>query len=886
MKKNFLYNSRNNETRSVGMKKTAIKLVGIILVLIMAVLPSLNAFALSGDLDPDIIAETSQTAIDIEGEGIVLLKNEENLLPLNGKKLNIFGAGSVCPFYGGSGSGSVVSENPTSFYDALDAEGVEYNKNLRELYEDKCGSNETIKTDNTVVNNLLALILAKSSLKEMPEKYLTDELMASAKAYSDTALIMISRTSAEGTDLTHDILCLNEDEKALVEKVDSTFDDVIVLFNIANVMEMGWIDEYESIKAAAIIWIPGEFGMTAVARMLKGQINPSGRLADTVAYCVDDHPSSECFGSHKYNGGGYYVEYLEGIYVGYRYFETFAKDKVQFPFGYGLSYTEFEKSVVSTEFNSDTISVEVNVTNTGSAAGKETVQLYYSAPYYEGGIEKSAICLGGYAKTDIIQPGESQVITVSFDTDDMASYDHKKNEAWILEAGTYKIILGENAREHIAVYDYTVSEDKIMKYDDVTGTEIQNRFDDVYSGFPVLSRADAQGTYPEFRQLSATEEIKNVDNLPEPETQGEAPKTGVEYDQVITLHDVYEDESLWDAFLDQLTVNEMAMLVIDGGYGTRGIERLGIPQTWDNDGPSSVKGQNGLCYVDSGTAYPCETALACTWNVELALEMGRGAGKEARDMGTDIWYAPGVNIHRNPAGGRNFEYFSEDPVLSGKMAAAIINGCNEEGLVVTIKHFVLNDQESHREGIFTWANEQTMREIYLKAFEIPVKEADCKGVMSAFNRLGVNWCGGSSALLKDVLRSEWGFEGFVVSDYSWNFTGSGYMSPVIAVYNGNDTILSGIWAVNLPSHITAVTAAYYRDPIGFGSALREASKNLCIAKMHTKAFLEPYEYDGSFIGALDLPSEWEFESPYVFSVIRFIFNNFLNVIIFVVRHIL
>ncbi len=868
------------------MKKRMMKLTSVLLVFAMLLSVSPIAFALSGDVDPSIIAETSQTAIEIESEGIVLLKNEENLLPLNGKKLNVFGAGSVCPFYGGSGSGSVISENPTSFYDALDAEGIEYNKELRELYEKVCGSNETIKTDNTVINNLLALILAKSSLKEMPGYLLTDKLMNSAKEYSDTALIVISRTSAEGTDLTSEILRLNDEEKTLVEKADKTFENVIVLFNIANIMEMGWLDEYESIKSAAIIWIPGEFGMTAVAKMLKGEVNPSGKLADTVAYSVEDHPSSECFGSHEYKGGGNYVEYLEGIYVGYRYFETFAKDKVQYPFGYGLSYTDFEKEVVSKSFDFDEISVKVKVTNTGERAGKETVQLYYSAPYYEGGIEKSAICLGGYAKTDILEPGKSQTLTVKFDTDDMASYDHKNEQAWVLEKGTYKIIVAENARDHIETFDYKVSKDKVMKHDDVTGAEIKNRFDDVYSGFTVLSRADAKETYPEFRQLKATEEIKNVDNYPEPAKEGEAPKTGVEYDEVITLHDVYEDESLWDPFLDQFTVNEMAMLVIDGGYGTRGIDRLGVPQTWDNDGPSSIKGQNGLCYVDSGTAYPCATALACTWNVELAEKFGTGVGKEAKDMGTDIWYAPGANIHRNPAGGRNFEYYSEDPVLSGKMAAAVIRGCSSQNLVVTIKHFVMNDQESHREGIYTWADEQTMREIYLKAFEIPVKESDCRGVMSAFNRIGTSWCGGSSALLNDLLRGEWGYEGFVVSDYSWNFTGTGYMSPVIAVYNGNDTILSGIWAVNLPSHITAVTAAYYRDPVGFGKALRAATKNICIAKMHTKAFLEPYEYDGSFIGALDMPSEWDFEFPYTVSTLRYLINNVLNTIIFGVRHIL
>ena len=868
------------------MKKRLLKTISVLMVIAILFTCTINVFAYSGRIDPDIIAETSKTALKIEGEGIVLLKNEENILPLDDKKLNVFGVGSVCPFFGGAGSGCITSENPVSFYDALDEKGIEYNAELRKLYEKECGTEAIPTTSHPVVNNALGLILTKSQLPEMPVSLLTDEIMANAKSYSDTALVMISRTSEEGADLTEDVLRISDEERALVEKLNDNFKNIIVLFNISNIIEMGFVDEYENIKAAAAIWIPGEFGMLSVADMLTGEINPSGRLADTVAYNVSDHPSGVCFGTNEYDGGEYYVEYLEGIYVGYRYFETFAKDKVQYPFGYGLSYTEFKQELVDYSFDDGKVTATVKVTNTGDVAGKETVQLYYSAPYYNGGIEKSAICLGGYDKTKLLAPNESQTLTVSFDIEDMASYDHKNHEAWILEKGTYKIILGKNVREHIDTFDYVLAEDKIMKYDNKTGVEITNKFDDVYNGFPVLSRADYEGTYPVFRQLTATDEIKNVDKIPEKTTEGTAPVTGAVYDETIMFEDVYENPELMDKFLDQLTVNEMVMMVIDGGYGTRGVERLGIPQTWDNDAPSSVKGQNGIAFTDSGTAYPCEVAVACTWNVDLAEEMGKCVGIEARDIGTDIWYAPGVNIHRNPAGGRNYEYYSEDPILSATMASALITGCYSEGLVVTIKHFALNDQESHREGVFTWADEQTMREIYLKAFEIPIKESPCLGVMSAFNRLGTNWCGGSSALLNDLLRGEWGFKGFVVSDYSWNFTGIGYMSPIIAVYNGNDTLLTGLWAVNLPSHVIAVTAQYYADPIGFGTALREACRHLITVKMHTKAFQEPYEYDGSLMGALLKPNEWEFEEPYTLSNIEYLLNNVLNTIIYFVKFIL
>ncbi len=865
--------------------KTIFRVISALLAIIM--LTSICAYATSGDVDPSIIAQTRNTAIQIESEGIVLLKNEGNFLPLTDKKVNIFGAGSVCPFFGGAGSGAITTDDPVTLYEAFEQEGIEYNAELRALYEKHCLSNELPKTDNTVINNLLQVLLAKNTLEEMKPKYLTDEVLDNAVSFSDTAIIVISRTSAEGTDHTVETLSLSADEKAMVDKVTSAFENVVVLFNIGNVMEMGWLDEYESIKAAAIVWIPGEFGMTAVPQMLNGKVNPSGRLTDTIAYSVDDHPSSVCFGSYEYNGGKNFVEYYEGIYIGYRYFETFAKDKVQYPFGYGLSYTSFEKQVVSHNFNSDEISVDVTVKNTGNMAGKEVVQLYYSAPYTEGGIEKSAICLGGFAKTDLLQPGDSETLTVSFKTDDMASYDYKVNEAWVLENGTYKIIVANDVRDHIASFDYEVAETKIIKNDSATGAAIENLFEDVYSGYEIMSRADHDATYPALRELDKDDYVVDVDKLPEPVTQGEAPKKGVKYDKTITLQDVAKDESLWDAFLDQLTLEEMTMLVINGGYETHGIERLGIPHTMDNDGPSSVKGRNGLVYTDSGTAYPCATAIGCTWNTDLAYKMGEGAGKEAADMGTDTWYAPGANIHRNPKGGRNFEYFSEDPILSGIMAAQIIKGANSQSLVTTIKHFVLNDQESHRNGIFTWCDEQAMREIYLKAFEIPVKEAQPKGIMSAYNRIGTKWCGSSSALLKDLLRNEWGFEGFVVSDYSTNFTGSGYMSPVIAVYNGNDTMLTGMWSLQVLQHKAAVKIAYAKDPVGFGTALREACKNLCIMKMETKAFKNPeITYDSSLIGTLDTFDDWDFEFPYILTFLRFILNNILNIVIYAFRFIL
>lgn len=861
------------------MKKfIAVMLTAILLALSLP----LSAAARSGSLNEEIAAETRALAVEIEAEGVVLLKNEGRALPLNGKRVNVFGAGSVQPFFGGAGSGAVTTDDPVTFYEALDAAGIACNTELKDLYTRQVRSSVP-RTDNTVINNLLQLALARSSLNEMPVSFLTQKVMERARAYSDTALLVISRTSAEGRDLSAETLRLSEEETRLVEKVTAAFPEVIVLFNTGNLMEMGWLEDYDSIKAAMLLWIPGEFGLEGAAKVLSGEVSPSGRLADTAAYRVEDHPSTAFFGTHTYDNGSHYVEYSEGIYVGYRYFETFAPEKVQYPFGYGLSYTTFEKTAAAFALAGDRITAEITVTNTGSRPGKEVAQLYFCPPYTPGGVEKSAVELGGFVKTKLLSPGESERVTVSVSLRDLSSYDMAR-QAYVLEAGEYRLYLGDDIRTPVAEETFSLPE-TVYRTDDATGAPIRNLFDAANNGLPVLSRVN--GLVPAPRSLTADDKVKNKDALPPAVTTGEAPKMGVKYESTVTLQDVAADETLWDAFLDQLTLDEMIDLVIHSGYETQGVERLGIPATEDNDGPSSVKGRHGLVYVDSGTAYPCETAIACTWNVPLAERMGEGAGKEAADMGEDIWYAPGLNLHRNPMGGRNFEYFSEDPLLSGCMGAAIVRGANRYELVTTVKHFAMNDQEAHRNGLFTWADEQTIRELYLRAFEPTVKEAKTVGVMSAYNRIGAHWCGASGALLQDLLRNEWGFDGYVISDYSSNFTGVGYMSPVNAVYGGGDTMLTGIWSLQKTPHILAMKQAYARDPVGFGAALRESVKHLCQAKMHTKAFLHPERsYDDSFLGSLDSPAEWNFTFPYIFSVLRYILNNLTSMVVYLFRYIL
>ena len=516
-------------------------------------------------------------------------------------------------------------------------------------------------------------------------------------------------------------------------------------------------------------------------------------------------------------------------------------DAVKYPFGYGLSYTDFAWNVKSFNADEENVTIEVEVTNTGNVAGKDVVQIYFSAPYYMGGIEKSAIELAAYDKTKLLQPGESETLTISYATEDMASYDSKTEEAWVLEAGEYDIYVARDIRTFEKTYKYNVEEAVVYDTDNVTGNPIQNLFGFAEGNLTYMSRADVANTYPKSPvNFAATQEVLNSDIRPAPTTEGEAPKMGVEYeDGVITLSDVARNEELWDEFLDQLTLEEQIELICDCGYETIAIDRLGIPATSDNDGPSSIKGPGGLLYTDSGLAFPVATVIACTWNDELAEEFGEAIGQEGIELGTHVWYAPGCNIHRSPLGGRNNEYFSEDPLLSGKMSAAITRGAQSKGLIVTVKHFVANDQETNRQsnGLYTWLNEQSLRELYLEPFEISVKEGKAKGIMTAYNRLGNQWCGGSKALVTDLLRTEWGFDGFVITDASIDLTGDGYLDPALAVYARNSGILTMLYVVSASQTKDSLKAAYEADPIGMGNAMRLCVYDICKMKMQSNAFV-------------------------------------------------
>lgn len=826
--------------------KSKIKLkrvISALLSLILSFSAFATAFASSDKISEETQAKSVDIAYQIEEEGIVLLKNDDDVLPLKNKKVNVFGAASCAiAFAGAAGSGAVRSSDAIGFYDALTNAGIEYNEDLYNVYANYTGTKYDLGFVSYVITVLKQFFGGGQS--EMPVSKISKKVLAEAAEYSQTAVIVIGRVGTEMKDLSVEQLNLTAEEKEMIDTVCSNFNDVIVVFNISNIMDMSWLEDYDAIKAAMIMWLPGEVATDVVGKVLNGEVNPSGKLADTVSYDIEDHPASENFGNYTYKGvigiPKYFVNYCEGIYVGYRYFETFAPEKVMYPFGYGLSYTEFNWNIISFNADNEAITVKVEVKNTGDVAGKDVVQIYFSAPYYEGGIEKSSVELAAYDKTKTLAPGETETLTLSFAVEDMASYDSSVEQAWVLDSGDYKIHISHDVRTHEKTFNYNVKEKVVYKTDSASGNEIKNLFDFAEGDLTYLSRADAEGTYPEPpADYYAPDEVKNSDKRPAPTVDGERPKTGVKYESgVITLQDVAKDESLWDAFLDQLTVQDMINLIADCGYETTAVKRLGIPNTSDNDGPSCIKGSGGLLYTDSGLAFPVATALACTWNDELAEQFGEVIGEEGNQLGTHVWYAPGCNLHRSPQGGRNNEYYSEDPLLSGKMSAAVIRGVQSKDIVVTVKHFAANEQETNRQsnGLYTWVNEQALRELYLEPFEISVKEGKAKGVMSAYNRIGAQWCGGCKPLITDLLRTEWGFDGFVITDASIDLTGEGYLDPVLAVYARNSGILTMLYVISAPQTMISMRLAYMTDPIGFGNAMRLCVYDICRMKMQTKAF--------------------------------------------------
>lgn len=798
----------------------------------------------------------------IEEEGIVLLENKENALPLDTEKnakVNVFGQSSTAIVYGGAGSGASDETDNVTLQEGLKQAGFEVNDDLTKFYED----HKTKKKGQNVFN----LKGGDYNINEPATSEYSDKLISDAKKFSDTAIVVFSRNGGEGGDLPMDMasytggdagkhyLELQSCEQEMLAMVEKNFEHVIVLINSSNAMELGFLED-KNVDAALWIGGPGSTGCVAVGEVLSGAVNPSGRLVDTYAYDLTTAPAYYNAGDFTYTSNGedtseHYVEYAEGIYVGYRYYETRYVDNatgkcdedaygkvVQYPFGYGLSYTSFEQKITHHEVKDGKINIEIEVKNTGKVAGKDVAQVYATAPYTNGGIEKSFVELEGFAKTGVIEPGKSEKVTVSFDVEDMAAYDYVDQGCYVLEKGTYEIKLMNNAHDVLDSFTYDV-EDTIV-YDENNArssdkTAAVNTFDFAAGDVNYVSRSDWEGTLPTERveKKEATAEILdqvNLDNINKlyvnPSNEGDKITTGA--DNGLTLSDMagvpYDDEK-WDKLLDELSVDEMAKLMGYGGFSTVEIASIGKVATIDIDGPA---GLNALTSDISGVQFPSEAVIGSTYNVDLVDEMGQTYAQEANAHGVVGLYAPGLNIHRTPFSGRNFEYYSEDPVLNGKLGAAMTRGCNSMGVYCYPKHFALNDQETNRSGVCVWSNEQAMREIYLKAFEIVVKEGNNHGLMSSYNRIGTVWSGGCEALLTDVLRGEWGFEGAVATDYA----NAKLLNADQALMAGGDLMLSTTGAT-LSERVTGSVEGQQK--------LRQAAKDVLYMVVNSRAYTDPVE---------------------------------------------
>ena len=786
-------------------------------------------------LTPDQAEEASRAmAQELESEGIVLLENKSDALPLaQGEKINLFGYASIDPVYGGSGSGAGDNSNNVDLIEGLTNAGFEVNTALVDFYQ-KSGVSRPESSGFSGANFTPAEVPA--------EKYSAD-LMASAREFSGVAVVMISRTGGEGDDLPQNMyaagysdtddgshyLELTQDEKDLLALVkEQNFDKVILLLNTSNAMELGFLEE-EGIDAALWIGAPGSTGMNAVGQVLSGEVNPSGRLADTYAYDLTSSPAYWNSGVFSYTNleNRYYFEYAEGIYVGYRFYETRWIDNatgecdeaayqamVQYPFGYGLSYTTFEQSISDFAADDETITLEVQVTNTGDTAGKDVVQVYYTAPYTVGGIEKSHVVLAGFGKTGLLQPGDSETVTVSFAVEDMASYDYIQNGCYVLDQGVYQIKLMANAHDLIDSRDYTVEQTILYGEDNPRASDeaaAVNQFEDITEGqiTQYVSRADWEGTLPSARpadKAAGAETVAFYTESPVYEVSDSDPAIVIA-DHGLTLEDMaglaYDDPQ-WQQLLEQLTVEDMTNMISNGGWSTPEAKSVGKPATTELDGPAGI---NSLTSSLKGVPFPVQTVIGASWNEELVERFGQALGAEAAADHVAGLYAPGANIHRTPFGGRNFEYYSEDSLLSGKLAAAEVRGSMSQGVYTYVKHFALNDQEANRLSLSVWANEQAIREIYLKPFELAVKEGGTTGIMSSYSRIGNTWAGASRALLTNVLRDEWGFTGTVITDSAMGNTS--WMDVNLAIRAGGDMMLC-LMGVNLDSSSNTAQQAMRR----------------------------------------------------------------------------
>ncbi len=838
-----------------------------------------------GKLLPEDAENSRNTIEEIADEGIVMTKNEDSFLPIAPQKLNVFGWASTNPVYGGTGSGTVDTSTAVGILKGLENAGFETNKEISEMYREYREERPAISINEG----------QDWTLPEVPVKDYSEKMMENAKDFSDTAVIVLARTGGEGADLPHDMgavmdgsynqgtkytnasytnnseeyadfeegqsyLELSKTEADLVDMVCKEFENVIVVYNGANALELGWTEDYEQIKSVLLCPGPGTTGFNALGSIIAGEVNPSGKTTDTWVRELSQTPYINNIGHFAYtntqdvadaakatweraDGIVSFVNYTEGIYTGYRFYETAADENlidydqvVMYPFGYGLSYTTFDQEMSNLLVTDDSISVDVTVTNTGKTAGKEVVELYDTPPYTNGGIEKASANLIAFDKTEQLEPGESQVLTLTFNIEDMASYDTAGKGAYVLEAGEYNISLRSDSHNIIDSKAYTLENEVV--YDESNTHEgdltvAENKLQFAEGNVTYLSRKDSFANFEEavkgpknFEldgevQGNGTWNPEDYDN-PEDEMPITGAKNGLElYD----LRGADYDDSRWEQLLDQLNTDEMVELIAYGGHQTAAVRSVGKVRTLDTDGPA---GLNSTTINAFGTGYCSEILIAQTWNEDLAKKVGEGISKEFKDFHVTGWYAPSMNLHRSAFGGRNFEYYSEDSLLSSKMALAEVSAAVEQGVYPYIKHFVMNEQETNRNALLcTWFNEQSARELYMKPFEYCVKNTPSGklAVMSSYNYLGTQWAAGCTALLNDILRDEWGFQGMVITDYFGNY---GYMDADRAVRGGTDLMLGTAGNEAIMTDLSATSVI----------AMRQAAKNIFYTVVNSNAYEE------------------------------------------------
>ena len=853
----------------------------------------------SGTITEETSAKATELVNEITADGVVLAKDEDGILPVaSGSKLNVFGWASTNPCYGGTGSGALNTAYPvTDLLTGLHDAGIETNEELSKFYTD-------YKADRPSVG----MVAQDWTLPEPNVSLYTDEMMENAKAFSDTAMVVITRVGGEGADLPTDMasvvdgswirrvaqaygsergtayyngtyddslnegndwdkgdhfLQLSNREEDLLDLVTANFDNVILVYNGANAFQMDFLKDYPQIKGVLLCPGTGQSGFEGFGKVVSGEVNPSGRTVDTYVSNLKNAPWWNNFGDFKYTNTEElnsdssffdpegttpsFVNYVEGIYVGYKFYETAADeglinydDEVVFPFGYGLSYTSFTKEMSGITNDGTSLNFTVTVTNTGSVAGKDVVEIYSDPPYTNGGIEKSSANLLDFAKTSELAPGESQTIEFSIPVEDLASYDYQTNGCYVLEAGDYVISANDDSHNVADSQTYTVASDIVYNESNKRGSDAvaaTNEFDFAEGEITYLSRADGFANYAEATAAPATYEMTdeqkaafdNAHTYTEAGYQNDddanaadittGAKNGL---KLVDLRGVDYNDAKWDQLLDQMTIDEMQQTIGFGGYQTAAVSSIEKVRTNDCDGPASIN--NNFTGVGS-VGFPAATLIGMTWDKDLAYAFGDSIGEMANEMDTSGWYGPAMNIHRTAFAGRNFEYYSEDGVLSGRMASNAILGAQEHGVYAYMKHFALNDQEGNRTSMAaTWSNEQAIREIYLKPFELSVKDADCHAVMSSFNYIGTRWAGGCKELLKNVLRGEWGFMGFVETDY---FGVYGYMTADQGVRNGCDLMLCTTG--NDFNTVTVLTNSSKQ-------ALREASKNILYTVVNSRAY--------------------------------------------------